>query len=148
MGDVHSGNPSPWMTFYPIVWLQPQLASQLHGMVRLTKLSGQQIKPLTTSQLGRFCTDTHKLINSSNHNLANQQIVTKVQDNIQNVRYKKFKRVTNWTVCLFLPADTVLVVASESDTVSITMGEQPGQTSSFLNAQLYKRLIKQIFFFL
>lgn len=28
-----------------------------------------QIKLRTTSQLGRFCTETHKLINSSNHSL-------------------------------------------------------------------------------
>lgn len=31
------------------------------------------IHPLTTSQLGRFCTDTHKLTNSSNHNLSEKQ---------------------------------------------------------------------------
>lgn len=33
----------------------------------------QQVKILTTSQLGRFCTDTHKLINSSSHNLSEKQ---------------------------------------------------------------------------
>lgn len=89
-------------------------------VTRLTKLSGQQIKPLTTSQLGRFCTDTHKLINSSNHNLANQQIVTKVQDNVQNLKFKRRQKVSQTRCFVILLADTVLAVALESCTLWLT----------------------------
>lgn len=45
------------------------------------------MKLLTTSQLGRFCTDTHKLINSSNHNLEDKQTMLNAEDNFE----KKFK---------------------------------------------------------
>lgn len=41
----------------------------------------KQIRLLTTSQLGRFCTDIHKVINSSNHNLSHKQMVTMAEEN-------------------------------------------------------------------
>lgn len=71
----------------------------LTTVVELTQWSSQQIKLLTTSQLGRFCTDTHKLINSSNHNLSCKQKVTKADDSLTEYVTTTTTISWGWDLC-------------------------------------------------